>query len=50
MSREAAARVLVGLAVFMAAATVLPAADVKGAGEWRPLFDGKTTTGWRGYK
>jgi hypothetical protein len=50
MNREAAARTLVGLAVFIAAATVLPAADVKGAGEWRPLFDGKTTTGWRGYK
>jgi hypothetical protein len=29
--------------------TALSAADAK-AGEWRPLFDGKTTAGWRGYK
>ncbi|HEU0105572.1 MAG TPA: family 16 glycoside hydrolase, partial [Vicinamibacteria bacterium] len=51
MSREAVARALVRLAVLMAVtATVLPAAEVKGAGEWRPLFDGKTTAGWRGYK
>ena len=47
MSREAAARALVSLAVFMAVATTaLSAADAK-AGEWRPLFDGKTTAGWR---
>jgi hypothetical protein len=51
MSREAVARALVRLAVLMAVtATVLPAAEVKGGGEWRPLFDGKTTAGWRGYK
>jgi hypothetical protein len=51
MSREAVARALIRLAVLMAVtATVLPAAEVKGAGEWRPLFDGKTTAGWRGYK
>ena len=50
MSREAAARALVCLAVFIAvSATALSAADAK-AGEWRPLFDGKTTAGWRGYK
>jgi len=50
MSREAAARALVCLAVFMAVSTTaLSAADAK-AGEWRPLFDGKTTAGWRGYK
>jgi 3-keto-disaccharide hydrolase len=50
MSREAAARALVCLAVFMAVSTAaLSAADAK-AGEWRPLFDGKTTAGWRGYK
>ena len=24
--------------------------DTTRAGEWRPLFDGKTTAGWRGYK
>jgi 3-keto-disaccharide hydrolase len=51
MSPEAVARALVRLAVLMAVtATVLAAAEVKGAGEWRPLFDGKTTAGWRGYK
>jgi hypothetical protein len=51
MSREAAARIFVRLAVLMAVTTTaLFAADAKGAGEWRPLFDGKTTTGWRGYK
>ena len=50
MSREAAARALVCLVVFMAVSTIaLSAADAK-AGEWRPLFDGKTTAGWRGYK
>jgi hypothetical protein len=49
MSREAAARALVCLAVFMAVSTTLSAAEAK-AGEWRQLFDGKTTTGWRGYK
>jgi hypothetical protein len=44
MSREAAARALVCLAVFMAVSTTaLSAAD---AGPWRPLFDGKTTAGW----
>ena len=50
MSREAAARAVISLAVFMAVSTTaLSAADAK-AGEWRPLFDGKTTGGWRGYK
>ena len=51
MSPEAVARALVRLAVLIAVtATVVSAAEVKGAGEWRPLFDGKTTAGWRGYK
>ena len=51
MSREAVARALVRVAVFMAVTTTaILAADAKGAGEWRPLFDGKTTSGWRGYK
>jgi hypothetical protein len=50
MSREAAARAVISLAVFMAVSTTaLSAADAK-AGEWRPLFDGKTTAGWRSYK
>jgi len=50
MSREAVARAVISLAVFMAVSTTaLSAADAK-AGEWRPLFDGKTTAGWRGYK
>ncbi len=26
------------------------AASPTAAGEWRPLFDGRTTTGWRGYR
>jgi hypothetical protein len=51
MSPKAVARALVRLVVLMAVtATVLPAAEAKGAGEWRPLFDGRTTAGWRGYK
>jgi Domain of Unknown Function (DUF1080) len=51
MSPEAVARALVRLAVLIAVTvTVVSAAEVKGAGEWRPLFDGKTTAGWRGYK
>jgi hypothetical protein len=51
MSREAARRAFVRLAVLMAVTTTaLHAADTKGAGEWRTLFDGKSTAGWRGYK
>ena len=51
MSREAARRAFVRLAVLMAVTTTaLHAADTKSAGEWRTLFDGKSTAGWRGYK
>lgn len=45
---------------FLLAADVPPAAakktrppgweETKGAAEWKPLFDGRTTAGWRGYK
>src|SRR5262245_10549907 len=53
MSREPAARAaLVCFAfafAFVIAAAPAPAADAK-KGEWRPLFDGRTTSGWRGYK
>jgi len=46
MSREAAARAGLACAVLVGMAALLPAAD---AG-WKPLFDGKSTSGWRGYK
>jgi hypothetical protein len=46
--------VCLGVVCLTLAVTARPSAALEGpakaAAEWRPLFDGKTTTGWRGYK
>jgi hypothetical protein len=51
MSRQAARAALVcsAFAVLTVTASVLLAADPK-TSDWKPLFDGRSTTGWRGYK
>ena len=51
MSRQAARPALVcaAFAVFTFTASVLQAADPK-TSDWKPLFDGRSTAGWRGYK
>jgi hypothetical protein len=42
-------RIIAGVALALVlAASRIPAAAP--AAEWRPLFDGKTTAGWRGFK
>jgi hypothetical protein len=46
--RAAARAALVSLAALAWAGSAL-AADAK-AGDWKPLFDGKSLAGWRGYK
>ena len=44
-------RVPFSLFLFMVTALAAArAADPKGEGAWRPLFDGKSTSGWRGFK
>jgi hypothetical protein len=49
MIPRAAARVALVSLVSLAAAGNALAADAK-AGDWKPLFDGKSLSGWRGYK
>jgi hypothetical protein len=39
-------RAFVAIAVFVLPAVAVRAADSPDAGDWKPLFDGKTLTGW----
>ena len=52
MSRQAARTALVcsAFAFLTFAAAAVQAADPKTSSDWKPLFDGRSTAGWRGYK